>query len=315
VCSESSPDLGADSAHGLLQLGYARYATAYDASYASDDSTISGCLYSCCEYGCLQPPPFHLYGHVPGAECLHGAIDPRSAPAYVFLPQDPVVRWFPGCGSSVIFGSLELFGLVARFDGLGCVYLVFSLFAVVISLLQRLGHRWLRSCSLGRLGDVALPKQLTHGVTEDFGYCLSNRREFSGRCLRLSRVSKFHDIFRPRPVQLHPGLQPERSCSKSLRTFRCDPRTAPVPETWTDWFRRLIASKPCASPDQPRSLWRLFRLPDGQLPHSFMSHVNSIAPIRTSPVSGPAGMKRACCGSEARKVALNPSLRVAEYLN
>jgi hypothetical protein len=56
-------------------------------------------------------------------------------------------------------------------------------------------------------------------------------------------------------------------------------------------------------------------LPDGQLPHSFMSHVNSIAPIRTSPVSGPAGMKRACCGSEARKVALNPSLRVAEYLN
>lgn len=30
-------------------------------------------------------------------------------------------------------------------------------------------------------------------------------------------------------------------------------------------------------------------------------------------LSGPAGMKRACCGSEARKVALNPSVR-AEYL-
>lgn len=31
-------------------------------------------------------------------------------------------------------------------------------------------------------------------------------------------------------------------------------------------------------------------------------------------LSGPAGMKRACCGSEARKVALNPTMR-AEYLN
>ncbi|KAI9368137.1 hypothetical protein BJX61DRAFT_546817 [Aspergillus egyptiacus] len=28
------------------------------------------------------------------------------------------------------------------------------------------------------------------------------------------------------------------------------------------------------------------------------------------PLSGPAGMKRACCGSEARKIALHPSLRV-----
>ncbi|KAF7717940.1 Uncharacterized protein PECH_002654 [Penicillium ucsense] len=33
-----------------------------------------------------------------------------------------------------------------------------------------------------------------------------------------------------------------------------------------------------------------------------------------SSLSGPAGMKRACCGSEARKIALNPSLR-AEYLS
>lgn len=31
-------------------------------------------------------------------------------------------------------------------------------------------------------------------------------------------------------------------------------------------------------------------------------------------LSGPAGMKRACCGSEARKIALNPTMR-AEYLN
>ncbi|KAL4997066.1 hypothetical protein BDV10DRAFT_98652 [Aspergillus recurvatus] len=29
-----------------------------------------------------------------------------------------------------------------------------------------------------------------------------------------------------------------------------------------------------------------------------------------APLSGPAGMKRACCGSEARKIALHPSLRV-----
>ncbi|CAG8389311.1 unnamed protein product [Penicillium salamii] len=56
-------------------------------------------------------------------------------------------------------------------------------------------------------------------------------------------------------------------------------------------------------------------LPDGQFPHSFMTHTNPLAPVRTGPVSGPAGMKRACCGSEARKVALNPGLRVAEYLN
>ncbi|RAK74796.1 putative G1/S-specific cyclin Pcl5 [Aspergillus fijiensis CBS 313.89] len=32
-----------------------------------------------------------------------------------------------------------------------------------------------------------------------------------------------------------------------------------------------------------------------------------------APLSGPAGMKRACCGSEARKVALHPSMR-ADYL-
>ncbi|KAE8374815.1 hypothetical protein BDV26DRAFT_300025 [Aspergillus bertholletiae] len=31
------------------------------------------------------------------------------------------------------------------------------------------------------------------------------------------------------------------------------------------------------------------------------------------PLSGPAGMKRACCGSEARKIALNPNVR-ADYL-
>lgn len=57
-------------------------------------------------------------------------------------------------------------------------------------------------------------------------------------------------------------------------------------------------------------------LPDGQFPRSFMTqHGSSISPVQTGPVSGPAGMKRACCGSEARKIALNPSLRVAEYLN
>ncbi|OQD75627.1 hypothetical protein PENDEC_c006G02086 [Penicillium decumbens] len=43
-------------------------------------------------------------------------------------------------------------------------------------------------------------------------------------------------------------------------------------------------------------------LPDGHLANSFLVRDGSA-------VSGPAGMKRACCGSEARKVALNPSLR------
>lgn len=44
-------------------------------------------------------------------------------------------------------------------------------------------------------------------------------------------------------------------------------------------------------------------LPDGQLPNSFLVRAGSA-------VSGPAGMKRACCGTEAHKVALNPSQRV-----
>ncbi|OOQ82005.1 G1/S-specific cyclin Pcl5 [Penicillium brasilianum] len=48
-------------------------------------------------------------------------------------------------------------------------------------------------------------------------------------------------------------------------------------------------------------------LPDGQLANSFLVS-------NGSSLSGPAGMKRACCGSEARKIALNPSIR-AEYLN
>lgn len=48
-------------------------------------------------------------------------------------------------------------------------------------------------------------------------------------------------------------------------------------------------------------------LSDGHLANSFLLRDGTA-------VSGPAGMKRACCGSEARKVALNPSLR-ANYLN
>lgn len=50
-------------------------------------------------------------------------------------------------------------------------------------------------------------------------------------------------------------------------------------------------------------------LPDGHLANSFL-----VASGPSSAVSGPAGMKRACCGSEARKVALNPSVR-ADLLN
>ncbi|KAJ5772490.1 hypothetical protein N7520_003019 [Penicillium odoratum] len=46
-------------------------------------------------------------------------------------------------------------------------------------------------------------------------------------------------------------------------------------------------------------------LPDGHLASSFLVGDG---------LSGPAGIKRACCGSEARKVALNPSLR-ADFLN
>ncbi|EPS28395.1 hypothetical protein PDE_03341 [Penicillium oxalicum 114-2] len=51
---------------------------------------------------------------------------------------------------------------------------------------------------------------------------------------------------------------------------------------------------------------------------SIRSHgypLDSLQPLTArSSLSGPAGMKRACCGSEARKIALNPGLR-AEYLS
>ncbi|KAJ5887417.1 hypothetical protein N7495_007458 [Penicillium taxi] len=43
-------------------------------------------------------------------------------------------------------------------------------------------------------------------------------------------------------------------------------------------------------------------VPDARMATSFL--------VDGSLVSGPAGMKRACCGSEARKIALNPSVRV-----
>ncbi|KAJ5092632.1 hypothetical protein NUU61_007502 [Penicillium alfredii] len=56
-------------------------------------------------------------------------------------------------------------------------------------------------------------------------------------------------------------------------------------------------------------------LPDGLPPSSFLVRESaSISPERVGAVSGPAGTKRACCGSEARKIALNPSLR-ADILN
>ncbi|KAJ5608703.1 hypothetical protein N7528_009270 [Penicillium herquei] len=48
-------------------------------------------------------------------------------------------------------------------------------------------------------------------------------------------------------------------------------------------------------------------LPDGNLASSFIVGDGSS-------LSGPAGMKRACCGSEAHKIALNPSIR-ADFLN
>ncbi|KAJ5595580.1 uncharacterized protein N7459_001788 [Penicillium hispanicum] len=48
-------------------------------------------------------------------------------------------------------------------------------------------------------------------------------------------------------------------------------------------------------------------LPDGHLANSFLVRDGSL-------LSGPAGMKRACCGSQARKVTLNPGIR-ADLLN
>ncbi|PWY83536.1 hypothetical protein BO70DRAFT_403795 [Aspergillus heteromorphus CBS 117.55] len=60
-------------------------------------------------------------------------------------------------------------------------------------------------------------------------------------------------------------------------------------------------------------------LPDGNLADLFLnsearrSQTLTVAQLNalnySAPLSGPAGMKRACCGSEARKIALNPSMR------
>ncbi|EAU32646.1 conserved hypothetical protein [Aspergillus terreus NIH2624] len=65
-------------------------------------------------------------------------------------------------------------------------------------------------------------------------------------------------------------------------------------------------------------------LPDGNTADRFLqsqgsqpSTLTTMAQLRSfnfqAPLSGPTGMKRACCGSEARKIALNPNLR-ADYL-
>lgn len=64
-------------------------------------------------------------------------------------------------------------------------------------------------------------------------------------------------------------------------------------------------------------------LPDGNsarsfvIPESSHSQMHSASQLNLPKVdaslSGPAGMKRACCGHEARKIALNPTMR-AEYL-
>ncbi|EAW08910.1 putative G1/S-specific cyclin Pcl5 [Aspergillus clavatus NRRL 1] len=60
--------------------------------------------------------------------------------------------------------------------------------------------------------------------------------------------------------------------------------------------------------------------PDGSLRHMLESNPSQpLSALQLSllnasaPLSGPAGMKRACCGSEARKIALNPSVR-SDYL-
>jgi hypothetical protein len=64
-------------------------------------------------------------------------------------------------------------------------------------------------------------------------------------------------------------------------------------------------------------------LPDGNMTDLFLNagsrrtHSLTAAQLNAlnynAPLSGPAGMKRACCGSEARKIALNPSVR-ADYM-
>ncbi|KAB8227860.1 putative G1/S-specific cyclin Pcl5 [Aspergillus alliaceus] len=65
-------------------------------------------------------------------------------------------------------------------------------------------------------------------------------------------------------------------------------------------------------------------LPDGNMSDLFLNaglrRTQSLTAAQlnalnyNAPLSGPAGMKRACCGSEARKIALNPSVR-ADYLD
>jgi hypothetical protein len=51
--------------------------------------------------------------------------------------------------------------------------------------------------------------------------------------------------------------------------------------------------------------------PEGTSARSFVIPESNqqLSSLQMSALSGPAGMKRACCGSEARKIALNPSVR------
>ncbi|KAJ5699125.1 hypothetical protein N7462_001130 [Penicillium macrosclerotiorum] len=88
------------------------------------------------------------------------------------------------------------------------------------------------------------------------------------------------------------GATPERrQCRKRGRTGSDD-------QLLQSHVRHLIDAGASGHP---------FVLPDGYLANSFL------VPGASS-LSGPAGMKRACCGSEARKIALNPSIR-ADFLN
>ncbi|KAJ5764634.1 hypothetical protein N7533_003315 [Penicillium manginii] len=256
-----------------------------------DDPPNPCCLRSCCERGNMwSPSPLHRYGDVPGAEHGHGAIHFGSAPAFFVLPSGSVIRWIPRNGPPVLSGSVNIFSVVARFHGFRRVDLVVALFPLLIGLFYCFRHG--NSLKESRK-TLAIASPIDESALADL-YSSPDYPGAMGSAPDLSQFSLDSSLSEAAQslCELSGATTERRQCRKRGRTGSDD-------MLLQNHVRHLIN---VGASGVPSSI-----LPDGHLATSFlMAHGPS--------VSGPAGMKRACCGSEARKIALNPSIR-ADYLN
>ena len=111
-----------------------------------------------------------------------------------------------------------------------------------------------------------------------------------------------------RPSEMAPTAAAEqRSCRKRGRTHSED-------MILQNHVRHLINLSTGADgsvlPDNHQA--KSFLIPESSRSQCSLTQLPPLKP--PVELSGPAGMKRACCGSEARKIALNPIMRT-EYLN